>query len=282
MSTKTIDLHVHSTASDGTYTPSDLIKLAFKSGLSAIAITDHDTIDGLGEAQTAANSYNIEFVPGVELSTEYNGKELHMVGLFIDKTYKPLLTNLKEFIKKRDERNKKIVSLLQKEGSSITFEKLLNRTGGTITRAHFADYLIEEGFVKDKKEAFSKYLGDGKRCFVERSLISSQDAIALIKEAGGTAIFAHPGLCKYTDAQLREALSVFKEAGLDGLEAVYSTYNHDDELYFTNIANEYNLLLSGGSDFHGSIKPDISLGIGRGAMSVPYKFLETIKLSRVK
>ncbi|SDB10070.1 PHP domain-containing protein [Eubacterium oxidoreducens] len=278
MNTPCIDLHVHSTASDGTFTPSKLIKLAKENNLQAIALTDHDSIDGLAEASNESAKQNIEFVPGIELSTDHNGKELHVVGLYIDPTNKQLNDNLITFVNERDSRNAKMCELLQKEGFDITMEKLLAFAGtGVLTRAHFANYLVDHGYVKNIKAVFHEYLGNDCRCFVDRTLIKTTNAIHLIKQAGGVAILAHPGLYSYGDDKMRNALTEFKAAGLDGLEAIYSTYTPADERYFKGLAKEYDLLISGGSDFHGTNKPDIKLGTGKGSMFISYEILQTIK-----
>lgn len=273
-----IDLHTHSTASDGTLSPTELIGLAGQCGLSAIALTDHDSVNGIAEASKAAENAGIEFVPGIELSTDYEGKELHVVGLYIDIANEPLLDMLEDFVRSRDDRNLQMIALLQKEGFDITEEKIKQRFGDCVmTRAHFARYLVEQGFVSDMKEVFDVYLGDGCRCYVDRERIHTCDAVRLIKNAGGIAILAHPVLYHYPDDVLRQALHEFKAAGLDGLEAIYSTNSPEDETYFKKLAKEEHLAVSGGSDFHGSNKPKISLGRGYGNMYVPYEILSNLK-----
>ena len=277
---KMIDLHVHSTASDGTYRPEEIIDMAMDSGLCAVAITDHDSIDGVAVAAEYAKDKDIEFVPGVELSTDHEGKELHVVGLFIDRDNPDMVESLKNFVRERDLRNEKMAESLRAEGFDITMETLEQKYGdGVITRAHFARHLVDSGQVSDKKEVFAKYLGDGCKCFVDRELIHTCDAIRLIKKAGGCAILAHPVLYKYDDDSLKRNLKLFIEAGLDGMEVVYSTNTPEDEKKHKKIASELGLLFSGGSDFHGKNKPDIHLGRGFGQMRVPYEFLEGIKKS---
>ena len=249
---KNIDLHVHSTASDGTYRPEEIIDLAINSGLGAVAITDHDSIDGVAIAAGYAMEKDIEFVPGVELSTDYEGKELHVVGLFIDIDNPELVESLEKFVAERDGRNEKMAEALRAEGFDIDTATLEQKYGdGVITRAHFSRYLVDTGQVPDKKTVFAKYLGDGCKCFVDRELIHTCDAIRLIKKAGGCAILAHPVLYKYDDETLKKNLKVFLEAGLDGMEVVYSTNTPDDERKHKKIASELGLLYSGGSDFHG-------------------------------
>ena len=278
MNDKRIDLHIHSTASDGTLTPEEIVQASKEAGLAAIALTDHDTVTGVERARDEAQKSGIEFVPGVELSTDYMGKELHVVGLFIDIENKALCDNLKAFVDERDQRNEKMAARLREEGFDITIEKLCEiNPNAVLTRAHFAGYLVNSGQVKDKKTVFSEYLGDGCKCFVDRELTKTPDAVRLIKQAGGIAILAHPVLYKYDDETLKNNLRVFIEAGLDGMEVVYSTNTPEDEKKHKKIAAELGLIYSGGSDFHGANKPDIHLGTGFGNMYVPYEFLEKIK-----
>ncbi|MCI8993020.1 MAG: PHP domain-containing protein [Eubacterium sp.] len=273
-----IDLHTHSTASDGTLSPSELISLAKKSRLSAIALTDHDSVSGIAEASEAAVNAGVEFVPGIELSTDYQGKELHVIGLYIDAGNKMLLEALDNFVRSRDDRNRKMITLLQKEGFDITEKKIKSFFGDCVmTRAHFARYLVHHGFVKDMKEVFSVYLGDGCRCYVDREKMHTCDAVRLIKNAGGIAILAHPVLYHYPEHSLRKLLREWKTAGLDGIEAIYSSNSLEEEKFFRKIAKEEHLALSGGSDFHGSNKPQISLGCGYGNMEIPYELLTELK-----
>lgn len=273
-----IDLHTHSTASDGTLSPSELMALARQSGLSAIALTDHDSVSGITEASAAAENAGVEFIPGIELSTNYQGKELHVVGLYIDITDEPLLAMSEDFVRSREERNLQMITLLQKEGFDITEEKIKKRFGNCVmTRAHFARYLVEQGFVQDMNEVFAVYLGDDCRCYVDRERIHTNDAIRLIKNAGGIAILAHPVLYHYPDDILKEILKEFKSAGLDGIEAIYSTNSPEEEARFRKLAKEEHLAISGGSDFHGSNKPKIALGKGYGNMYIPYEVLTDLK-----
>lgn len=278
MYTKPIDLHVHSTYSDGTYTPTELISLANDAGLSAIALTDHDSIAGIQEAVQAAAHTDIEVVPGVELSCDYNGQEVHMLGLYISPDDKKFSAELEEFGRIRESRNKRMVELLAKEGLDITYEKLLAANpDSVITRGNIARYLVENGCVKDRSTVFSKYLGDDCCCFVPRPKISPIEAIAMIHQAGGLAFLAHPLLYHMNLESLTELLTKLKANGLDGLEAVYSTYQPGDERNMKKLAEELDLLISGGSDFHGSNKPHIRLGVGMGWLYVPYEILAEIQ-----
>ncbi len=276
-----IDLHTHSTESDGTLTPQELMQLASDIGLSAIALTDHDTVGGLSKAKPVAESLGIELVPGIELSTDYNGTEVHMLGFYIDDTNPAFLKKLQEFIDSRNLRNEKMAFLLQKEGFSITLEDLYREyPDSVITRAHFARYLVEHGYVKDRDTVFRKYLGDNCRCYVPREKITPFEAIDLIHLGGGLAFFAHPVLCHMNHDRLRFFVRDLKEAGLTGMEAVYSMNSPGDERNMKKLAQEFDLLISGGSDFHGENKPYIHLGTGKGNLRIPDSILDAIKTEK--
>lgn len=275
---KTIDLHTHSTESDGTYTPEGLMRHAKESGLSAIALTDHDAVSGVKKAQPVAEALRLELIPGIELSTDYEGKEIHILGYFIDVDHPEFLRKLEEFVDCREHRNEKMAMLLQQEGFPITMEELFRENpDSVITRAHFARYLVEHGLVKDRETVFKKYLGDGCRCYVPREKITPFEAIRLIQMGGGMAFFAHPVLCHMDHGRLRTFIRSLKDAGLSGIEAIYSMNGAGDERNFLKMAEEFGLLVSGGSDFHGHNKPQIKLGVGKGNLRVPYGVLEKIR-----
>lgn len=273
-----IDLHTHSTESDGTMTPQELMEHAKEVGLSAIALTDHDTIRGLTKARPIAESLGLELIPGVELSTDYQGKEVHVLGYYIDEENSAFLARLGDFVNGRDRRNEKMVARLREEGFDITMQGLYDEyPDSVVTRAHFAHYLVEHGFVKDRETVFAKYLGDGCRCYVPREKITPFEAIKLIQLGGGLAFFAHPVLCHMNQQRLRTFIGELKSAGLDGIEAVYSMNTPQDEANICKLAREYDLLISGGSDFHGSNKPHIQLGTGKGNLCIPYDILAKMK-----
>lgn len=285
MEKRMVDLHVHSTESDGTLTPEEVIFAAKEAGLSAIALTDHDTAAGVAKAKKAADACGIELIPGIELSTEYSpafgksgSKEVHIVGLFIDPENRLLLEKTAEFRACRDNRNAKIVEALQKEGFDITMEALTAENPDcVITRANIARFLYNHGCIKSVQEAFEKYIGDDCRCYVGRFKVTPMEAVSLIKEASGVAILAHPLLYHMSSVNLQQMIEELKAAGLDGIEAIYSTYTTGDEQLVKRIAAQNGLLISGGSDFHGSNKPAIHLGRGRGHLYVPYAVLEALK-----
>lgn len=287
-----IDLHVHSNCSDGTLSPEELVSAAGQAGLSAFALTDHDTVAGIAETGRLAAQAGIEFIPGIELSTHYaiprnsslperknpREKEIHIVGLFIDPDSPVLLQKLQEFRRCRDERNAAMVNALQKEGFPITMEALMAENPDCIvTRANIARFLFEHGMIKTRQEAFDKYIGDGCRCYVGRFLISPMDAVGLIRQSGGIAVLAHPILYRLDAETLRRLIDDLKAAGLDGIEAIYSTYTAGEERLVRKLAQENGLVISGGSDFHGANKPSIRLGRCMDGHTIPYEVLESLK-----
>ncbi len=279
--TKIIDLHTHTTESDGSFTPEELILEAKKVGLSAIAITDHDSMAGIRKAMPVAIANDIELIPGIEFSTDYNGKEVHVVGLYIDTEHPHLLEKLKEFHESRTNRNALMIENLQKEGFAITMEELLAENPDcVITRANIARFLYEHGMIPSIQTAFEKYIGDHCKCYVNRFKVTPMDAVHLIKEAGGIAILAHPLLYHMSDANLQKLIDDMKVAGLDGIEAIYCTYSPSEERQMKKLAQDNGLLISGGSDFHGTTKPKLNLGTGYGKLFIPYEVLDKIKAAR--
>jgi len=274
---KKVDLHVHSTYSDGTNTPKELIKLAENEGLSAIALTDHDTLDGIPDALDAAKNSSVELIPGVELSTNFNNTEVHIVGLFLDHNNKQINDYLIYQRQSRIDRNIQMCQKFCDIGINITYDKMCELyPDAVITRAHFADYLVKNKYTGDRNEAFDRYLSPGKPCFVNRHKVDPEEAIAVIHKAHGAAILAHPVLYHLGKDQMNALLEHVCSAGIDGIEAIYSTYKPADERYIRKIAAKHNLLISGGSDYHGANKPNIKLGRGLGHLFVPYEVLEKL------
>ena len=278
-----VDLHVHSNKSDGTFTPSELVTMAIEKNLTALALTDHDTTDGLEELANAAAGKPLAFVPGIELSTEYEGKDIHIVGLFIDPTQSDFRAHLKAFVESRDDRNRKMCANLQEAGIPISYEALQEANpGSVITRAHYGTWLLEHGVVSSVADAFSKYLGDHTPYFVPREKVTPQQAVSLIQKAGGLAILAHPILYRMSRERLDILVRCLKEVGLTGIEAIYATYNSREENQIRQLASKYDLLLSGGSDFHGFAKPKLELGTGYGHLCVPDEVYFSLKKEHEK
>ena len=281
-----IDLHTHSNCSDGTFSVKELMDYAHEKNLAAIALTDHDTVDGLDEAisYTKERYPDMELVPGIEFSTVEEGKDVHVVGLFIDHHNEVFISRLKQFIDSRDERNRKMCLKLSEEaGIPITYEELISTfPGAVITRAHYAKYMVDRGYVKDRQIVFEKYIGDHCPYYVEREKICPEEAIEYVLEAGGVPILAHPILYHLSDQKLDALVKRLKNAGLKGIEAIYSTYSPSEERQIKVLAEKYDLLISGGSDFHGANKPKIDLGTGMGKLFLPEDLLEPIRNSVVE
>ena len=288
-----IDLHIHSTASDGTLTPTEIVQTALKSTKSekdpiVIALTDHDTVAGVSEflKEAKKNKERVTAIPGVEISTNYHGVEIHILGYNVDPENKELLEQLKICRESRDGRNEKIIARLQAEGFQITMEDIKPEDPNeTIARPHIAKQLMKKKYVSSVKEAFDKYLAEGRSCYVERIMPTPQEAIALIRNSGGITVLAHLMYYKKLNAAEKEVLvSELKEAGLEGIEAYYNTYTPVEEEYVVSLAKQNALLLTGGTDFHGQNKPHISLFTGQGNMEVPEailpEFMEAIGFTR--
>ncbi len=273
-----VDLHVHSCRSDGTMTPHELVDYALEKGLSALALTDHDTIDGLDEIMEYAKDKPIEIIPGIEYSTEYNQRDVHIVGLFIDYKAPVFLEYLARFKQSRTDRNYKLCANLQNAGIDITYEALMGAyPNAVITRAHYAGFLLDHGYVKSRNEAFERYLGDHTPYFVHREKITPEEVIEVTRKAGGIPILAHPTLYKLGREQLDILVGRLTEAGLMGMECYYSTYTPAETRQMKALAQQYHLLPSGGSDFHGDAKPGLDLGVGYGRLYVPDEILVNLK-----
>lgn len=272
-----IDLHVHSTKSDGTVTPADLVRLAKQADLSAFALTDHDTVAGVVEARAAGEKEGIRVITGAELSALYEGKDIHILGLNLDETNEELLDTLAYYRDAREGRNEKMAELLRKQGFDVTLEKMEQKfPGAVLTRAHFARYLLDAGYTESMAETFEKYIGDGCPCYVPKEYIPFEKAIPLILHAGGHPVLAHPLQYRQPGDELEKMLRHGIECGLEGIEAIYTTHTPSEERRMKKLAKKYSLFITGGSDFHGSNKPKISLGTGYGNLRIPEELLEPI------
>jgi predicted metal-dependent phosphoesterase TrpH len=272
-----IDLHTHSTASDGTMSPADLVKYAHKKGLSAIAITDHDTIDGIDEAVAAGNILGIEIVPGIELSVKYSDHNVHLLGYLFDYQHEDLHVALGQLQVGRLERNKKIIANLNRLGLAIQFSELKKLAGpGQNGRPHIARLMIEKNFVRSMDEAFGKYLGHGGLAYASRFIYGVRDAISLIKNAGGIAVLAHPLQLDKSVDDLAHALHQLRDMGLDGIEVYYPNHSRQFRKRLISLAEKDSLLMTGGSDYHGSIRLGTTLAGGKN-VSVSAQLLVKMK-----
>lgn len=272
------DLHTHSTYSDGTCTPAQILHQAEVIGLSAVALTDHNTVAGLPDFLTAARNSTVEAIPGVELSTEYRGKELHIVGLFLpEASFSPLTVYLEDFNRKKARSNLHLVEALNRAGYQLDYAEILSsHADGTVNRAVIAAALLEKGYVSSIPEAFRGLLSKEAGFFVPPERISALDAIALLGSLGAVSVLAHPFLSLEAQ-ELRIFLRDAKPAGLAAMETLYATFSPEATQTARQIAREFGLLESGGSDFHGDNKPHIHLGIGKGNLAVPISFANSMK-----
>ena len=280
--TSEIDLHSHSTASDGSLPPTQVAALAALTGLKAWALTDHDNVDGLAEADKAAQQLGVEFVPGVELSAEYpRPGSMHMLGYFVDYNDDSFCKTLEELKQHRRNRNPRIIAKLQELGMNITMEEVQEKAGGPeaqVGRPHFAAVLIEKGYAETTQEVFDKYLARGRPGYAEKRRLTPKESIDLIHSAGGLAVLAHPFSLDREEAQLKELVAELDDHDLDGIEVYYSKHDQEETQLYLDLAAEFDLAVTGGSDFHGASKPDIELGHGKdGNLDLGYDLLERLK-----
>ena len=279
MSNQAIDLHSHTVYSDGSSTPDELVARAASQGARAIAITDHDTVAGLAEGRAAAERIGVEFIDGIEISAEYSPGTMHILGYYINDDSAELKAKLDELKGARNRRNPEIARRLQEMGMDISYEEVAALSGNEIVgRPHFARLMVEKGYVKSIQDAFDKFLAKGAAAYVEKKRLSPGDSIALIHNAGGVAVLAHPYQLKLSSfEEFDTLLGGLVALGLDGVEAIYSRHSQSQRDMYSEIAKRHHLLITGGSDFHGAYKPDIDLIKGLGDLQVPYELLEEIK-----
>ena len=276
-----IDLHIHTTASDGTFTPEEVVREASRIGLAAVAITDHDTAAGYARAAAEGENCGLEVVPGIEISTKFRSA-VHILGYYID-AQSPALGEVLDWMHRdREERNVKLCAMLRASGVDIDIERMHARFGDLVGRPHFAEIMIENGMARDMNDAFERLLNKNKPYFIPRQFLPIERSIEIIREAGGTAVLAHPFQYRLDDAGLRELIEHCMESGLEGMECRYSGYDAAQTAYLEALAAEYGLVRTGGSDFHGAIKGEIRLGEGKGGLNVPYAFLEELRSRRAK
>ena len=274
----TCDLHTHSVFSDGTYTPAQLIAEAERIGLSAVALTDHNTIAGLPDFLAAGEGSTVEAVPGCEFSTDYNGVELHILGLWIQPEHYQTVTELLEKAQRdKEESNRNLVYALNEAGYAIDYEKVIARSQGSVNRAHIAAELMENGYISSIQEAFESLLTKKRGFYKPPQRIGAYDCIRFIRSIGAKAVLAHPFLNLKQEEALRAFLPEAVAAGLHGMEVAYSKFSPEQTALATQIADAFGLAYSGGSDFHGENKPDIALGVGRGGLCVPSDWLIALK-----
>jgi len=278
-----IDLHIHTTASDGTFTPEQVVSHAHQLKLKAIAITDHDTVAGSKEALRSGVPHSLGFLTGVEISStpppSYPGSgSFHLLGYSIRLDDPNLNRTLEKLQQARKNRNPAIINRLNKLGISITLDEVRKEAGeGQLGRPHIAQLMVKKGVVASINEAFDQFLGTGKPAYVDKQRVECFKAIEIILDAGGVPVLAHPGLLDYkTEDQLDELVGKLKKAGIQGMEVYYSGHTQDQTRLYAELAQRHGLLMTGGSDFHGTIQPEIEMGSGQGDLIVPYELFEKL------
>ena len=271
-----IDLHVHTTASDGTCLPAEAVELAARQGLTAIAVTDHDTVSGYAGAKAAGEALGLEVVPGIEISTKYD-RAVHILGYYIDPESPELEPILNWIVEDRDIRNRKMAELMAADGLPVSYEMMHERYGAVIGRPHFAEMLVELGLAGSVQDAFDRFVEKGQKYYQPRTILPIDQAVEIVVNAGGVPVLAHPFQYRMDDALLRELIEHCMGFGLRGIECRYTGYDEEKVAYLEALAREYGLIRTGGSDFHGTNKPHIALGRGLGKLSVPDEYLLELK-----
>jgi predicted metal-dependent phosphoesterase TrpH len=275
---KFVDLHIHTTASDGKLAPRDVVALAKDIGLAAVAITDHDTLSGVDEFLVAGREHGIETLAGVEVNAEHSPGALHILGYFAGDSWRQLGAQLGEIRAGRKRRAELMVAKLRGLGIDIQLSELLADTGcESIGRPHFADELVKKGYARDRSDAFARYVGRGAPAYVPREKLSPRDCIRLIRDAGGIAALAHPGDLVLRPEALADLLADLKRAGLGALEVYYPSHTAPETESYLKLSRDLGLVAVGGTDFHGDPTAGITLGTGRGDLRVPYETVEELK-----
>lgn len=257
---KKYDLHTHTRESDGTLSIRELLEKAKNIGLSGVAITDHDTMEGIPKAIEIAKKIGIEFIPGIEFSCSFNGDEIHILGFYLEENIE-LQKKLDELKIAREKRNEKIVKKLQNLGLKIDLEEVIAEATGTIvSRAHICNVMLKKGYAYTKGEVFKQYLGSKGVAYAEKENSNPFEIVKLIKKSKGVAILAHPGLINESKEKVEKLIDLLKESGLDGIEAIYSSYSEKEVAYYKDLAERKNLIISGGSDYHGENRVEVELG----------------------
>jgi hypothetical protein len=277
-----VDLHLHTTASDGVMSPSEIVRYAKAKGLQAIAITDHDTIEGLEEGLSEGKRIDFEVIPGIEVSAEHSPGSMHLLGFFLD-IHHPLLNERLGYLQKaRAERNPRIVERLNRLGIQITYEEVLKASGGgQVGRPHFAQVLIEKKYVRTFQEAFDRFLKKGAPAYVDKLRFTTKEALHFINEAKGVAVLAHPNTLNMNGySELENLLLRLIEEGLKGIEVYYPEHSPLEVARYKTLAERYSLLMTGGTDYHGIEKNGLDMGVGRGEMKLSYLMVEELKAAR--
>lgn len=276
-----VDLHLHTTASDGTTAPREVVALAAAAGLSAVAITDHDTLAGIDEARAAASNHGIELIAGIELSLDWPTGNLHLLVYFLEPGTGPLQERLASLRTGRHNRNTEMVAALQDMGVPITYDEVLAEAGGdAVGRPHLGAVLVAKGVVADMKEAFERYLGNHAPAYRPRRRLGLDEAVELATASGAVTSVAHPHSVADSSDAYEAAFRRFAAAGVAGVECWYAAYAPDLRAHLADLTRSFGLIPTGGSDFHGAYKPDLHVGTGRGDLVVPDETVDALESRR--
>ena len=273
-----VDLHLHSTASDGGDEPAELVAAAARAGLTTIAVTDHDNLDGIAEARQAADEHDIELIPGSELSVEWPHGSMHMLVYFLEPGTGPLQDRLTELQEGRRQRNHKVVATLNDLGVDVTYDEISEEAKGKgIGRPHIAAVMVRKGHVETIQEAFDRYLATGQPAYMERVRLDYAEAISLARASGAVPVAAHPHTIGVSAEDYGTAFRTLAEAGIMGIEAYYGEYPPEMRQHLADLARELGLIATGGSDYHGRFKPGVAIGVARGDLEVVESVAEALK-----
>jgi 3',5'-nucleoside bisphosphate phosphatase len=279
-----IDLHSHSTASDGTDPPAEVVRLGAAAGLSALALTDHDTLEHLPEARAAAREQGVRLIDACEISCELAGRApgtMHLLVYFVDDSSGPLQDRLGELQAGRGNRNEQIVECLRANGMDVTVDEILAEAGGgSVGRPHIARVLMRKGYVESIQEAFDRWLAKGRPAYFERVRLAPEESIELAHASGAVTVLAHPTSLDLDDGALDGFVAGLVAVGLDGIECEYGRYTPEERRRYRALAARHGLAVTGGSDYHGENKPDLRVGTGRGDLAVPDELLDELEARR--
>jgi predicted metal-dependent phosphoesterase TrpH len=272
-----IDLHTHSTVSDGTDDPRRIAELAAAAGCSSVALTDHDRQDGIRAAADRAGDLGVELIPGVEISCEHRGT-MHLLVYFLEPGPGPLQDELVRLQEARDNRNRRMADRLASLGLPVTYDEIQTEAGGMgAGRPHIANILVRKGVVGSIQEAFDVWLAKGRPAYVDKERMEPKDAVGLAIKSGAVPVLAHPLSLDLSPADTEDTVAELASFGLAGLEAIYGRYSPEDRIAIAGIASRHGLAITGGSDYHGTYKPDLQVGVGRGDLQVPDEILDKLR-----
>ena len=284
MNPRLVDFHMHTTHSDGTYSPEELMRECKEKNLSCVSVTDHDTMSSFEACQSEAQKLGLELIPGIEISAVFEPGTMHILGYFLDRNHPELKAAIEEIQQIRRERNSRMIEKLNEAGIDITLEEVMKEALGDmdagikqIGRPHFAKILVKKRVVKDSQEAFQKYLGKGCTAYLDKQKLTPEEAIDLINRAGGIASIAHPKQMKVDDAAMEKEIKKLADRGLGGMEVYNSCQDIEENAVYLKMAKRYNLVPTGGSDFHGNAKPGVKLGFAGAGIQMGYEMVDALR-----